>query len=642
MGAFAGAAQVIGDRMWGEHVLDLQSQYQNNSAAAEMFQKKADDPNTLPEFRDKYMQAALQYRLAPPGKKIKHDQFSQLMVQEERAKLMQANQGGRAAPQNGVTPPPGAQGAAPNGQGGPTQPPFPSGATSAPQGPPAQPAPPPPASTGGDDPQEMANQAIQAQQAQATAPPPVSGLPSPGFAGAQAPPAPIAPPPGVSAPPIGMELFGRPGTVPTKAELAIINETIKNRQKEEDEQQAEMRRMTQVSKFNVDQEKQRAKEDVQALKDAGIWDQLDPLVKSEISTRVKGLTRPMRPQFAPGTTPGSKAPPGTVDVFGNPVVESSEYRIRSSPTGAEWFPAIAQTKQVVMPSKNSDTGWSFVQIDRQGHRIGEVPGAPPNPAFLEHVENGVHYSVQTIDLGDGNGPQLVKIPMESHNVRGVKVPGVNGAAPMSAPPGAAPATSRATTPKPSASAGQPSIPGLPRGSTILGHKGLPSAEEKRVSNANSTIDTTEKAVNEIRDVVQRYPELIGPNSARALQLWETKRGTLPPEVIKAMTTLASIAALQPNQHSFRSQESVRDFRRNTGIDLSTHDIADSKAWLISPESAIAGIRAIADFNDVLKQNIYEAHGMKAPERKARFTAPPEEKNKIEKWKRDANGNIVKE
>src|SRR6185369_3837304 len=101
MGAFAGAAQIIVDRMHGEHLLDVHNQYLTNNAMAEMYMKKANDPDTLPEYAPKYMQAALAWRLLPPGKKAPKnaEELNQLQIQEARQRLMQRGGQGQG-PQN--------------------------------------------------------------------------------------------------------------------------------------------------------------------------------------------------------------------------------------------------------------------------------------------------------------------------------------------------------------------------------------------------------------------------------------------------------------------------------------------------------------------------------------------------------------
>ena len=194
-----------------------------------------------------------------------------------------------------------------------------------------------------------------------------------------------------------------------------------------------------------------------------------------------GMASLSRPQNIPGTTPGSAAPEGQLDIYDEPINKQGQYRIQRNQMTGEmlWNPTVAITGRSTMPDKDSPTGWSVFQIDRQGNIQGKTPGAAPPPAYAPIVVNGVR--MQVVDFGDRK--ELIPIPNQSTTQR--QFPGM---------PSPSPATAPASTP--TAPVGQepatglPAMPAPPRnppsgvgGRQPLGKKGVSPAQSLAMQNA---------------------------------------------------------------------------------------------------------------------------------------------------------------
>ena len=129
---------------------------------------------------------------------------------------------------------------------------------------------------------------------------------------------------------------------------------------------------------------------------------------------------------------------------------------------------------------------------------------------------------------------------------------------------------------------------------------LPPAVQKQVTAAETTGDMAKKASDAIDAFVKAHPDLVGgvaehPINAGKRKM-ETWAGTEPADIGDVDTALASVAALQPGQHNFRSIQALEEFKRNLGIDPRTGKPDGSRAWLINPEKAKQGLKAVAEFN----------------------------------------------
>lgn len=154
------------------------------------------------------------------------------------------------------------------------------------------------------------------------------------------------------------------------------------------------------------------------------------------------------------------------------------------------------------------------------------------------------------------------------------------------------------------------------GSDIVDHATkmltLPPAIQTKVNAADTTADMAAKGIQQIKDFVAAHPDIVGSVTEHPLAAGkrkvETWAGTEPADIGAVDTALASVAALQPGQHGFRSQQALEEFKKNLGIDPRTGKPDGSRAWLINPEKAIAGLQAVSDFNQSLKNNVLKNAG----------------------------------
>lgn len=141
---------------------------------------------------------------------------------------------------------------------------------------------------------------------------------------------------------------------------------------------------------------------------------------------------------------------------------------------------------------------------------------------------------------------------------------------------------------------------------------LPPTQQTKVTAADTTIDTAQKAIAAIDAFTKAHPNLTGsvldhPMNAGVRKL-ETWSGTEPADIGAVDTLLESVAALQPGQHGFRSAEAAENFKKSLGIDPRTGKSDGSRAWLINPQKAIEGIKQLADFNTNLRDNTLKNAG----------------------------------
>jgi hypothetical protein len=192
--------------------------------------------------------------------------------------------------------------------------------------------------------------------------------------------------------------------------------------------------------------------------------------------QISGVAALARPQNIPGTVSGADAAPGTMDVEGKPVSPTAQYRRRIDNLSGqeEWFPTVATTGKAVMPDKDSQTGWSIFQVDREGNIQGKTPNAPPPTAYAPIIHNGIRQ--QVVDFGDHK--ELVPVNTQATSQR--TFPGAPGA-------GAAGAEVPAATTSPSSGAPATTAPtpaaGGRFGRTSLGNKNLSPQGAMQIKNA---------------------------------------------------------------------------------------------------------------------------------------------------------------
>lgn len=141
---------------------------------------------------------------------------------------------------------------------------------------------------------------------------------------------------------------------------------------------------------------------------------------------------------------------------------------------------------------------------------------------------------------------------------------------------------------------------------------LPSPQQAKVAAAGTTQEQVQTAIDAIQQFTKAHPDLVGSgwaNPATGVKRWvETKAGTEPSDIGNVDMALSSVAALQPQQHGFRSAQAMEEFKKNLGIDLRTHNYDPNRAWLVNPGKAISALQSVADFNGKLKDNILKTAG----------------------------------
>lgn len=169
---------------------------------------------------------------------------------------------------------------------------------------------------------------------------------------------------------------------------------------------------------------------------------------------------------------------------------------------------------------------------------------------------------------------------------------------------------------------------------------LAPAQQTRVAAADTGIEQVATAQNAIKEFVKNHPDLVGSGWSHpitGIKRWaETKTGTEPGDIGNVDMALSSVAALQPQQHGFRSSQALEGFKRDAGIDLRTHQYDPNRAWLINPDKAISGLQSIADFNAKLRDNIVKVAGKGGPAQTNQGSPAPSG-GQFQQVKTDTNG-----
>ena len=188
MGGFASALGAVGNRMHEERLINWQANYAANQHMADVLEQMAKDPTIRPELRDKVYEAAFYHRTLSPEKTAKGFDLHTILTNYAKSVLggqpqpKQQEEWQRQQPNPNTIPEAhqaskgSAAGAGVPSEGQqPTNAPLPTATVAGTPNPAALPAPP------AVEQAQQASEVIRQQQAAASAPPAVSGMPSPGF-----------------------------------------------------------------------------------------------------------------------------------------------------------------------------------------------------------------------------------------------------------------------------------------------------------------------------------------------------------------------------------------------------------------------------------------------------------------------------
>lgn len=313
---------------------------------------------------------------------------------------------------------------------------------------------------------QQAQQALQGQQQQAQAPPPTSGLPSPGFTSVMPAPPGAIPFPTLPGMPGGTSGFAGPVSFPAsgiaadkefalwtpeqRAQAAMASEMAKA----SGQQQAMLGRELALEGFRMQQRKQLIDE----FKKQGF----DHFIES-LGANGQPTIKPDIGHSIPGIVPGSDLQDEVDPKTGQPLDPEKFYRIREFADGAREY--LVQTNVREMRQINDPSGQSYIAaFDRSGK---EVPGtriATINTALLPSTSTATQAGFRTVQQPDGS-TVLVPVTTQTQNTRSLVLPGTPGnqlptqpsqAAPMPSPPGTAPVSVPAAI-RPSASVRGPGV-----------------------------------------------------------------------------------------------------------------------------------------------------------------------------------------
>lgn len=183
-----------------------------------------------------------------------------------------------------------------------------------------------------------------------------------------------------------------------------------------------------------------SKRKLDAMQQAGVFDNLPPTLKTMIQAGAYGINIPgiaslAKPMNVPGLVQTSSLPPGSVDAYGNVIDPKTTpfVRVQRSLLGGpdQYYPEMGGVSRIVQPDADSATGFSEILVDHTGNEVGRVPGVPP-PAYL----------TQRTSVLNVPG-QLPQTTVTTPVVPGINAPPVT---PQGARPGAAPKSAPAIPP----------------------------------------------------------------------------------------------------------------------------------------------------------------------------------------------------
>ncbi len=335
---------------------------------------------------------------------------------------------------------------------------------------------------------KQANDQLAQQQVQAQAPPPVSGLPSPGFSSVMpAPPGGALPFPTLPGQPGGTTGFASDVNLQPVSELAgrrkqalgpngdmysaIRTPLEKARDtamaegyKATVQQQAELQRQLALEGFKASQRK----EAINDLKKQGFTH-----FTEAIGSNGQLTLKPDPGHAQPGLVKGADLQDEIDPKTGKAPDPSKWFRVRLYNDETKAFFEQPDVKGEMFINDPNNPGQSFkVAVDRDGHEIPGTRIATLNPQFLPSTNTSTNAGFRVVQQPDGS-TQLVPVTTQNQNTRQVVLPpgqapqaGAPVAAPtaMPAPPGTLPPVNMPAQAAPGATARPAATPATPRAS----------------------------------------------------------------------------------------------------------------------------------------------------------------------------------
>jgi hypothetical protein len=335
--------------------------------------------------------------------------------------------------------------------------------------------------------------------------PPVPGNPAPNAAEVAPPSQAIA----VSGPPPVQ--YGPMGSLPY-SELQrrqIEYETNLNKAKYGAENEAMLSREKAMAKARTEEAVNLRNTQVEALKTAGIWNQLHPREQAAILSGIPSLGNQLRPMNVVGMVPGSAAAPGTNDIMGNPIDPNGSYKLRQGGQGeTEWVPQqIHQSLQ-----------WVADPNDPQKQILMEVN--PYNPSQKSPVTDMSKFTPAMIPRVS-NQETMVQVKQPDGSIALVPKSSSSSTSrvPSGAPPASAPGNSNNKgTARSGAGGGGVGAPppiaegttaaGLPKGSRIVGGQALTEEQKTKMAENLGALDNTQEIIKNIQKQVPLLDSLL--------------------------------------------------------------------------------------------------------------------------------------
>lgn len=591
MGGFAaGLAGAIGDHLHEQHLLNLQQQVESKRNLLDNYKTLLSDPHMADVHGDivgAMLKAAgtdptkLHKQIGKPGGEFDPTQW-QVLAQQRHAGQVPSpvNQGQNptqipAAPvqhdstpggqsqmapawnnasTQSVGPPPGGMSAGDGGDGMGMSIPLPPGV----QQPPSQ----------GPAPAEIVgNMGAQSKQAL----PPTQGSPAPNGVEVTSPQqaAAVAPPPVAAPPPAPIYQGGGSLTQEelNRRSLAFTSQT------DEAQQQAEMRRMNQVEGFRRTAERQTRLQQVEDLKADGTWDKLTDRERAAIRSGVSTLGNVPRALPAIHDVPGSSAPPGQQDTFGNDIDPKGVYNIRTNPATGEqdWYPksdtSIRHTFQWGTDPQNPQKQVLF-RIDNAGVKTLVDDISKINPAMIPTQKSTS--SSSTTDAAGNTTTKNTSVSQKS--LSGA------GAGASIPPPPAAKAQGGGGVGGALRSSVVPTAPGASAPKPVSAPpatKFTQQRSDQSYNNAQHELDTIAKPVSDLVTRMTRLQDTLNQNSPQADAL-------VAPELLSVMSG-GSGSGLRMNEAEIQRIVGGRSHWEDLKSAVAKWQLDPSKPFLITPE-----------------------------------------------------------
>lgn len=581
MGGFAaGLAGAIGDHLHEQHLININEQVESKRNLLDNYKVLLTDPH-MADVHGDIVQAMLKAAgtdpaklskaIGKPGGEFDPTQW-QVLAQQRAAGQVPSpvNQGQNptripAAPVQHASTPGGQAQMAPAWNNASTQAMGPPpGGMSAGDGAegmsiPLPPGAQQPSSQGGHPAEIVGNMGAQSKQAL----PPTLNAPAPNGVEVASPQqaAAVAPPPvsaASSGPPRPSFQYGPMGSLP-QSELNRRMIDLKS-QEADAQQQAEMRRMVAVKDFERKAERQTRLQQVEDLKADGTWPLLTVREQAAIRSGVTTLGNVPRSLPAIHDVPGSSAPPGQQDTFGNDVDPKGVYNIRTNPaTGEqEWYPksdtAVRHTFQWGVDPKDPQKQVLF-RIDNAGVKTLVEDISKINPAMIPTQK-----STSSSSTTDAAGNTSTRNTSTSQKT----LSGAGAGAPIPPPPAARAQNSGAAPPAPEATAvGAPAT------------KFTQQRSDQSYNNAQHELDTIAKPVSDLVTRMTRLQDTLNQNSPQADAL-------VAPELLSVMSG-GSGSGLRMNEAEIQRIVGGRNKWQDLKSAIDKWQLDPSKPFLITPE-----------------------------------------------------------